>query len=818
MLYFLDVILPLPLARKFTYSLSSKEAGRVKRGMRVAVPFGKSKIYTGIAYQTHHHAPVAYKAKEIHEILDDSPVVQEVQLEHWEWIAAYYMCTLGEVVRAALPSQLLLESETQIVSDDLAGVDQEELTDDAFLIVEALHYQSSLRIQDAMAIVGKKRILPLVNGLVQKGVIRLKEEIREKYKPKFIKYLKLHPKYELEAALEPLLERLQRAPKQHKAVLHYFSLWGQHRKPIKLAEFEKKSGASKAVIKALLEKAIFEQYQLQADRIEFEPGQKRVKDIQLNDLQEKALQDIHVCFKNNKVCLLHGVTASGKTELYITLIQEVLNRGQQVLYLLPEIALTAQLIGRLKAYFGNQVAVYHSRYTANERVEVWRNVGQESEKARVIIGARSAVFLPFVNLGLVIIDEEHEQSYKQFDPAPRYHARDAAIVLSNLHKANCLLGSATPSIESYNNAKTGKYGLAEIPKRYGEVLMPEIVLVDLKTAQRKKQMQGHFSQYLLATIAETLAEKEQIILFQNRRGFAPILECTTCGHAAQCPNCDVSLTYHQHKQQLRCHYCGYHIPLVSHCQACGNTTLDTKGFGTEQIQLELLELFPEAKVARMDLDTTRGKYAYDKLITAFEAKEIDILVGTQMVTKGLDFRNVGLVGVMNADTLLNFPDYRAHERSFQMMVQVAGRAGRTKKRGSVLIQTYNPYHSILQQVSTYDYSRFFDDEIYEREQFHYPPHLKIIRITLKDRDFNKLNEASDWFATSLRNVVHAQVLGPEYPVISRIRNQYLKHILIKLKGGSSIGNAKNSIKRVERSFDAISKFRSVAVIYNVDHI
>lgn len=817
MQYFLDVILPLPLARKFTYSLSPEEADTIKRGMRVAVPFGKSKIYTAIAYAIHHQAPNAYKAKEIHEVLDDFPVVKEVQLQHWEWIAAYYMCTLGEVVRAALPSQLLLESETQIVPADLHGVEQDSLADDEFLILEALHHQSSIRIEDAVAITGRKRVLPLVNGLVQKGAVKLKEEIREKYTPKFVKYLKLNPIYESEEALETLLESLQRAPKQHKAVLHYFSQWGQQRKPIKVSEFEKQSGVSRAVVKALLQKNVFEEYQLQADRIQFEPGQKDVQGIQLNELQEKAMRDIHDCFRSKKVCLLHGVTSSGKTELYITLIQEALHNQQQVLYLVPEIALTTQLIGRLKTYFGNQVAVYHSRYTANERVEVWKNVGAENEKARVVIGARSAIFLPFSNLGLVIVDEEHEQSYKQFDPAPRYHARDAAIVLSSFHKGNCLLGSATPSLESYKNAKKGKYGLAEIPRRYGQVLMPEITLIDLKKAHKKRQVQGHFSRDLLTAINHTLSEKEQIILFQNRRGFAPILECTTCGHAAQCPNCDVSLTYHQQRQQLRCHYCGYHMAMLHSCQACGNTTLDTKGFGTEQIQSELTELFPEVKVARMDLDTTRGKYAYDKLITAFEARETDILVGTQMVTKGLDFRNVGLVGILNADSLLNFPDYRSHERSFQMMVQVAGRAGRTRKRGRVLIQTYNPYHSILQQVSTYDYLDFFAAEIYEREQFQYPPHLKIIRVTLKDRDFNTLNEASDWFATSLRNVLQTQVLGPEYPVVSRIRNRYLKHVLIKLKG-SSMRNAKKSIKRVEQSFDAISKFRSVSVIYDVDHI
>ncbi len=818
MQHFLDVVLPIPVERKFTYRISPGEAEAIQSGMRVAVPFGKAKIYTAIAYATHTVPPAAYEAKEIHDLLDTSPLLHPLQLKHWEWIASYYMCTLGEVVRAALPGSLLLESETQILADNLDRVDHKTLSDDEFLVVEALHHQSVLQIKDVMGITGRKRILPLINGLVQKGVVQLKEALHEKYTPKIIKYLKLHPKYESEKALEGLLEDLQRAPKQTKAVLSYFGRWGLEKKPIQVAEFEKESGVSKGVLKALVARQVFEEYQLQTDRIQYAPREKDPGTIQLNELQEKALDAIVRSFNAKKIGLLHGVTSSGKTELYITLIQDALDRGKQVLYLLPEIALTTQLIGRLKKYFGNQVAVYHSRYTLNERVEVWRNVSSNNPKAQVVIGARSAIFLPFSNLGLVVVDEEHEQSFKQFDPAPRYHARDAAMVLAGMHGANCLLGSATPSIESYQNARNGKYGLAEIPRRFGEVLMPEIRLVDLKESHKKKQMQGHFSEQLVSAIRQTLARKDQIILFQNRRGFAPVLECTTCGHAVQCPNCDVSLTYHQQKRELRCHYCGYHMAMLLSCPACGNTTLDTKGFGTEQIQQELSELFPEAKVARMDLDTTRGKYGYHKLIAAFEAMETDILVGTQMVTKGLDFRNVGLVGIMNADSLLNFPDYRSHERSFQLMVQVAGRAGRTEKRGTVLIQTYNPYHRILQQVSTHDYSAFFTDQTYEREQFHYPPHVKIIKITLKDRDFNKLNAASDWFAKSLKNVLRAQVLGPEYPTISRIRNLYLKNILIKLSAGEGVYKAKKSIKRIQQSFDAIANFKSVRVVYNVDHI
>jgi primosomal protein N' (replication factor Y) len=472
----------------------------------------------------------------------------------------------------------------------------------------------------------------------------------------------------------------------------------------------------------------------------------------------------------------------------------------------------------LQAYFGEKVAVYHSKYNVQERVEVWNNVLENKPVAQIVIGARSALFLPFKDLGLVIVDEEHESSFKQYDPAPRYHARDAAIVLGNLHGSDILLGSATPSVESFYNVKVGKYGYAHIERRYGNVLMPDMELVDIKEQSRKKRMKGHFSERLLEEIAETLDNGEQVILFQNRRGFAPIMECTTCGHAPQCPNCDVSLTYHQHRKQLRCHYCSYHIALQETCQACGNATLDTKGFGTEQVEQELNTLFPKTNVGRMDLDTTRGKHGYEKIINSFEQQEIDILVGTQMLTKGLDFRNVNLVGIMNADSLLNFPDFRAHERSFQLLTQVAGRAGRTKKRGKVIIQSYNPNHRILQQVTTNDYLGMFQEQIYEREQYKYPPINRIIKITFKHKDYNKLNDASEWFAKSLRNSFGGNVLGPEYPPVARIRNQYIKNVIIKIGENYSLVKTKNSIKRIEKSFNAISYYRGVRVIYNVDHI
>ena len=727
------------------------------------------------------------------------------------------MCTLGEVVRSALPSAFLLESETLVLLNKDSVVNDLELKDDEFLVFEALQHQSALKIGEISGIVDKKNVLPLVSRLLQKGVVKQKEELYEQYKPKLVRYVKLSEVFDNDAKLEELLNNLSRAPKQSQVVLSLFQIQANSKKPIPISELEKESGSSKAVIKALIDKSVLEEYFIQTDRVQLTESQTN-QNITLNSLQANAFETIERSFLNNKTALLHGVTSSGKTEVYIKLIEKCLDEGKQALYLLPEIALTSQLINRLRQYFGNKVAVYHSKYSIHERVEAWNNVLNKAEKAQIVIGARSSLFLPFSDLGLIVVDEEHENSFKQFDPAPRYHARDAAIVLASFHQTNCVLGSATPSIESMDNVRKGKYGYAHINNRYGNVLLPDISLVDIKEAARKKRMKGHFSETLFNAIEEALEEGEQVILFQNRRGFSPIVECTTCGHVTQCPNCDVSLTYHQHRNQLRCHYCGFHMVLQNSCGACGSFTLDKKGFGTEQIQEELKELFPEAKVGRMDLDTTRGKYAYEKIITAFEQQEMDVLVGTQMVTKGLDFRNVSLVGIMNADSLLNFPDYRAHERSFQMLTQVAGRAGRTKKRGKVLIQTYNPYHQILQQVTTNNYDKMFSEQLYEREQFKYPPVVRIIKLTLKDKDFNKLNEAAQWFAGSLQNVLKQQVLGPEYPPVARIRRDYLKNIVVKIPKTQSISQTKNSIKRIEKSFNAISKYKSVRLVYNVDHI
>ena len=806
--------MPIPLQKLFTYKITEAEAEFLKVGMRVAVPFGKSKIFTGLVFEIHQNEPTAYKAKEIHQILDDEPIVTSRQLEHWKWISDYYMCSLGDVMRAAIPSAFLLESETLVLKNETFQY-EENLNDDEYLIYEALQHQSVLKIQEIGKILNKKGVLTVINQLISKGVIVLKEEIFQQYKPKLIKYIRLNEAFDNKENLSGLLDNLKRAKKQREVILHYFSLQSQTQKPIKLKTLQKSSNISSAVINALVEKNIFEIYTIQTDRILFDKETNVLKE--LSEEQNIALTEINTSFESNDVCLFHGITSSGKTEIYAHLIQNVLDSGKQVLYLLPEIALTTQIITRLQVFFGDKISVFHSKYSINERVEVWNNLKQNKNKAQIILGARSSVLLPFSYLGLIIVDEEHETSFKQFDPSPRYHARDAAVVLAKIHHAKVLLGSATPSVESFYNAQQKKYGYIKLDRRFGNVSLPDIELVDIKEKHRKKRMNGHFSDRLLKLIQEALENKEQVILFQNRRGYSPIVECTTCGVAPQCPNCDVSLTFHKYRNELRCHYCGYHRSLPRTCPACENPTLDTKGFGTEQIEIELQSLFPEAKVGRMDLDTTRGKYGYQKIITSFQEHEIDILVGTQMLTKGLDFNNVTLVGVLNADNLLNFPDFRAHERSYQLMVQVAGRAGRAKKRGKVAIQTFNPHHQILQQVTTNFYNEMYKDQINERHAFHYPPLIRLVKITLKHKDFTKVNNASEWLGKSLKNNFHENVLGPTSPAVSRIRNLHIKTLLIKLPKNRSIKQSKQIIQNIKNSFQSIGEFRSVRFIVDVDN-
>ena len=819
-MHFVEVILPLSLAKTFTYSVSETEFHYIKKGMRVAVPFGKSKIYTALVIQIHQNKPELYEAKEIHQILDERPIVTEIQIAHWQWIASYYMCAIGDVYRGAMPSALLLESETLISQKTDSFIDTSLLSDDEFLVYEALQQQSSLKIQDIISILNKKNIFPVIQKLVDRNILVLQEEIQESYKPKLVRYVRLHPKYESNQGLSELLETLKNANKQREIVLRYFQLSASEKtqgqaKPITVKKLVEAANSSSAIVKALIEKEIFEDYFLQEDRVNFN-GKIREDELQLSATQQTAFEEIKERFTQKEVCLLHGVTSSGKTEIYIKLIEEYLVTGKQIMYLLPEIALTTQLVGRLRTYFGNKVAVFHSKYNNNERIEVWNQVVQNSEKAQVVIGARSALFLPFQNLGFIIVDEEHEPTFKQVDPAPRYHARDAAIVLAYSHKAKVLLGSATPSIETYFNAKSDKFGLVEISKRFGNVMMPNIELVDLKDKYFRKKMTGHFSDVLIEEITNALSLGEQVILFQNRRGYSPIIECITCGHVPQCQQCDVSLTYHKHKNQLRCHYCGYTMAKPKHCQACSSVDLTTKGFGTEQIEQELISIFPNSKIGRMDQDTTRGKFGFEKIIDSFKNREMDILVGTQMLAKGLDFDNVSLVGIMNADNMLYHPDFRAFERSFQMMTQVAGRAGRSEKQGKVIIQTYNPNHNTIQQVTNNDYLGMYTEQLYDRQIYKYPPYFRIIKLTLKQRDFDKLKDGSMWLYQVMRQNLDMPVLGPEEPVISRIRNEYIRTIIVKIPQNTSIGNTKKMIQKILNSFEAVAQYRAIKVTSNVD--
>jgi len=811
--YFIDLIIPIPIQKTFTYSVTQSEYEFLQKGMRVAVSFGKSKMYTGLVFNLHQTPPEIYEAKEILQILDDKPIVNETQLKHWEWISNYYMCSLGDVYRAALPSAFLLESET-IVYKNEAFQNEDILSDDEFLIYEALQHQSQLTVHQVADILGKKKVMPIINELINKSAIYIKEQIYEQYKPKLVKYVRLHSDYSSENSLESLLEELSRAKKQREVVMSYFQL-STAKKPIKVKDLETASGASSATIKALVDKHVFEFYQVKTDRISYKGETNDLK--ALNEFQEQALQEIKTSFETKEVTLLHGITSSGKTEVYTKLIQDTLDAGKQALFLLPEIALTTQIIVRLQNYFGNQISVFHSKYSMNERVEVWNNVLENKPKAQIILGARSSIFLPFKNLGLIVVDEEHETSYKQFEPSPRYNARDAAIVLSHMHQGKILLGSATPSLETYYNAKENKYGFVELNRRFGNVQLPQIHLVDVKEKQRKREMTGHFSDTLLKEIQEALDLKEQVILFQNRRGFSPIVECKTCGVSPQCPNCDVSLTFHKFKHELKCHYCNYQRAMPNSCGACGSNTLDTKGFGTEQIELELKELFPKYAIGRMDLDTTRGKYGYQKIIGAFEAREIDVLVGTQMLSKGLDFDNVSLVGVLNADMMLNFPDFRAHERAYQLMVQVSGRAGRSKKQGKVMIQTYNPYHQILQQVSTTDYTTMYKEQLQDRWQYHYPPYYRLVKITLKHKDYQKVDAGIIWLAKAMQNVFGEHVLGPSAPAVARIRNQYIKNVMLKIPPKQSLGKTKQELEKIKNTFQAVADFRPIRFITDVDN-
>jgi len=812
--HYIDVLLPIPLKNTFTYSVNSTEASFLKVGMRVSVPFGKRKLYAAIVVKIHNEAPEIYEAKEIDCILDEHPMVLKTQLQLWQWMAKYYMCTHGELLKAALPSALLLEGETILnKSPSFEAVDIKSLKDDEYLIYEALQFKSSLKIEELSKILGKKTVLPVAYRLLEKQIISLEEHIVEQYKPKLKKWVRLHPSVK-EQLLPEILDSLKNAPKQRDVLLQYFTLQATT-DTIGNTELITAAKASQASLKGLIKKNILETYTETIDRVDFSNSQKNHL-YKLNEHQKRAYNEIESVFTKKNVCLLHGVTSSGKTEIYSKLIDSVIKKKKQALLLVPEISLTTQLIDRLKLVFGSYLVVYHSRYSNNERVEAWRKILNSTQEPLLIIGVRSSIFLPFQNLDLIIVDEEHEQTYKQYDPAPRYHARDSAIVLAHSFNAKVLLGTATPSLETYNNASSGKYGIVTLTKRHKNILLPDIELVDLQKKYSKRLMKGHFSDQLIEAIEEAVYLKEQVILFQNRRGFSSIQDCLTCGYVPQCTQCDVSLSYHKHTKQLRCHYCGYQIAEQVICRSCESTNLSTKGLGTEQVEQELKELFPKLTVGRMDQDTTRGKYGHQKILSKFENKEIDVLVGTQMLAKGLDFKNVNLVGVMNADNLLHFPDFRSHENTYQLLSQISGRSGRFNKRGKVLIQTFNPLHQILQQVSINDYSSMYKEQMQERKQHFYPPFCKLIKFTIRHKDYNKVNNASEWLAKAFNNSFQPNVLGPEFPSIARIRNQYNKNILLKIPLKQNLVNTKEYIEKVLKTFSSIKNYSGVRVIVNVD--
>jgi primosomal protein N' (replication factor Y) len=815
---YIDVILPLPLKANFTYCVPVDWSEQIRVGMRVVVPFGKKKMYTAIVSLLHTNKPeLPYEVKEIICLLDQQPILRYPQLKFWEWISSYYMACMGDVYQAAVPAGLKLESETLVcINPDFEA--DELLSDKEQRVLDALSDGKPTTVELLNKATELSSVLPTLKILLDKNAIEVSESLNEKFHIKTESFIRLTNECEDETVLRKVFDDLNRAKKQLDLLMAYIDLskflLPAKRKEVTKKELLEKSGVSAAVLNGLLEKGIFISYKKEVSRLDISLTATQ-EIFQLNTYQQEAFQQINMQFAEKPVVLLYGVTSSGKTEIYIHLIKNALDEGLQVLYLVPEIALTTQLTSRLKRVFGNRLGVYHSKFSDAERVEIWNNVLND-KTYDVVIGVRSSVFLPFRKLGLIIVDEEHETSYKQYDPAPRYHARNAAIVLASMHGAKTLLGTATPSIESFYNAEAGKYGLVTLDKRHEDMELPGYLIVDTKEAYRKKRMENHFSDELLAQMKKALDNKEQVILFQNRRGYAPYIECKACTYVPKCKNCDVSLTVHKVFNTLTCHYCGYSEPIPSLCPACKTPGLNTKGFGTEKIEDEIKIIFPEASVSRMDLDTTRSKKAYEKIISDFEQQKVDILIGTQMVTKGLDFERVSVVGVLNADNMLNFPDFRAHERAFQLMAQVSGRAGRKYKRGLVVLQTSMPEHPVIGQVLRNDFAAMYSLQCSERYQFKYPPYHRMIVISLRHKDVNVVKQAAYEMGVRLRSVFSTRVLGPVDPPIGRIQNLFIKQLILKIESEASPAKAKELLENVTDSILTESKFKSVRIGIDVD--
>lgn len=826
--FFADILLPIPLPTTFTYRIPQELNDQLHFGKRVVVPFGKNKLYSGLVVAVHTHVPPYSFVKYVVDVIDEIPVITEKQFQLWQWMAQYYMCTLGEVMAAALPSALKLAGETQVMLHPEFLGDISHLNERELRVAEALTYRDKMSVAEIAKVVQIQKVFPLIKNLVEKKVIVVAEEINEIYKPKTDTFITLSDTYNQdEAKLMALLDQLsqsKRTEKQAQLLLAFIMLRGQNSTDepfmFKKTDLLKKAEVSTSSLQTMINNGIFQSITKSISRLVDYDSQSVTDDIQFSEIQLETIEKIKTQFETFNTVLLHGVTGSGKTEIYMQLIAETIAKGKQVLYLLPEIALTSQIINRLRKYFGTKVGIYHSKFNELERVEIWNRVlphpASEVNQYSLVLGARSALLLPYDNLGLIIVDEEHDGSYKQMDPAPRYHARDSAIVLAGIHHCKVLLGTATPSLESYYNVQNGKFGLVELFERFSGSTLPEIWIENLVLAKKQQKMNGYLSEFLLEMVGQALQKKEQVILFQNRRGYSIRMICNSCQTMPTCEHCDVTLTYHKHSNLLKCHYCGYAIEVPEVCPACQSRDIEMKGFGTELVEEKLAEIFPEAVVARMDLDTTRNKYGYQKLISKFENHEIDILVGTQMVTKGLDFDRVSVVGILDADNLLSYPDFRSFERAFQVMAQVSGRAGRKEIPGQVVVQTHQPSHPALQYVIANNYTEMYRSQIEERKNFRYPPVYRLIKITMKHTDFKLLNFGAAAMGDKLRKQFPDCVLGPEYPLVSKIQNQYLKEIYLKFPKDGHVEVKKKQLQVLIDQIKSDSKYKSIRIIVNVD--
>ena len=818
---FANVILPLPISGSFTYSVPSIYEDEIEVGSRVLVQFGKKNYYTGIVELVHNNQPSGYEVKEIMMVLDAKPIVRHPQLKLWNWLAEYYLCSVGEVYKAAVPSGLKVESETYILlNSDYEYDENVNLTERMALIIQLLDRNGRMKISEIERETGFKNLGTLVNKMLEIGLVLIDERIVDKYRARKETLVRLNCDRNDNEALHGFFDIVKRARQQEKMLIAYLDLsaWMQSATPKEVLKSDllERSGASPAVLKGLVDKGVLEIYKKEINRFTVDVSES-AELPQLSNAQLAAYNSILDKWKENKVTLLRGVTGSGKTEIYSHLINDVLNLGQQVLYLVPEISLTTQLTSRLQKIFGKRLLIYHSKFSDNERVDVWKKLLSTHEPL-IVLGVRSSVFLPFAKLGLVIVDEEHESSYKQYDPAPRYNARDAAIVLASMHGAATLLGSATPAVETYYKAKNGRFGLVELLERFDGIRMPEVKVVDMRDQRKRKECRGLYSNPLLVASRKALGEGKQVIMFQNRRGYAPMVECKECAWVPKCKNCDVSLVFHRNIRELRCHYCGYSMTLPNLCPVCGQDSVETYGYGTERIADDLNEIFNEYRVARMDLDTTRNKDAYEDIIEDFSSHKTDILVGTQMVTKGLDFERVRVVGVLNADSILNYPDFRSNERAFNMIEQVAGRAGRKNEVGEVYVQTTDPNNQIIEKVKTHDYEGYYVEQIDERQRFAYPPFTKIVNIYLKHKDERMVNTLAVNYVLELRKIFGNRVLGPEKPIVGRVANYYIQSIMLKMEANASMRKVKDLLRTVYERVSIDKNMRSAILYYDVDPV